>query len=177
MGGAVNLYAKVTSYFMPSIIVGDRRVNRYFRQYGYDNLQLTLHILPVGSTTAQITELEQYYINLLLPDLNVDPVARGINGHHGPMSQEKCDKLQKERGLVIYVYDSLMEGLLHIFPSKTVLYEYLSVHHRTLNKHLESGSKYLDRFIFSYSVIQQYAKDMVLSTLDLNKLIEETKTS
>lgn len=35
VGGAVNLYARVTSYFMPSIIAkGERRVYRYLKQYG-----------------------------------------------------------------------------------------------------------------------------------------------
>jgi hypothetical protein len=177
VGGAINLYARVTSYFMPSIIaVGGRRIYRYFKEYGYNNLQLTLHILPAGSTTTQITELEQYYIDTLLPDLNVDPVAGGLDGFHGPMPQEQRDKLRKERGLVIYLYDTLLDGLVHIFLSKTILYDSLSIHHRTLSKHLESGAKYLDRFVFSYTIIQQYAKDMVLSLLDLNSLLTEVKS-
>ena len=177
VGGAVNLYARVTSYFMPSIIaIGGRRVYRYFKEYGYSNLQLTLHTLPAGSNATQITELEQYYIDTLLPDLNVDPVAGGLNGFHGPMSQEHRDKLRKERGFVVYVYDTLMGGLVHIFLSKTLIYDSLSIHHETLNKCLSSGVKYLDRFIFSYTVIQEYAKDMVLSVLDLNILLTEVKS-
>lgn len=177
VGGAVNLYARVTSYFMPSIIAsGGRRVYRYFKEYGYSNLQLTLHILPVGSTTTQITELEQYYIDTLLPDLNVDPVAGGLDGFHGAMPQEQRDKLRSERGFIVYIYDTLLGGLLHIFLSKTVLYESLSIHHTTLNKYLESGGKYLDRFVFSYTIIQQYAKDMVLSVQDLNLLLIEVKS-
>lgn len=177
VGGAVNLYARVTSYFVPSIIaVGGRRVYRYFKQYGYDNLQLTLHILPAGSTTTQITELEQYYINLLLPDLNVDPIAGGLNGYDEPMSQEARDKLRTERGLVVYVYDTVLGGLVHVFLSKTLLYTGLSIHHRTLNKYLESGASYLDRFVFSYTIIQEYAKDMVLSLLDFNALLQEVKS-
>jgi hypothetical protein len=177
VGGAVNLYARVTSYFMPSIIAeGGRRVYRYFSKYGYDNFQLTLHILPTGSTTTQITELEQYYIDTLLPDLNVDPVAGGLDGFHGPMSQEQRDKLRKERGLIVYVYDTLLGGLVHVFLSKTLLYANLSIHHTTLNKCLDSGAKYLDRFMFSYTVIQEYAKDMVLSIMDLNSLLTEVKS-
>ena len=153
---------------------------RYFLQYGYDNLELTLHVLPAGATTVQITKLEQYYINLLQPDLNVDPVAGGLDGFHGPMSQENRDKLQKERGLVIYVYDTLGQArqsrLLHIFPSKTVLYEKLNIHHRTLNKYLYTGDKYLDRFVFSYQESEQYLKDSILSVLDLSNLLKEVKS-
>lgn len=176
VGGAVNLYARVTSYFMPSIIVvGSRRVYRYFQKYGYSNLQLTLHILPAGSTITQITELEQYYIDTLSPDLNVDPIAGGLDGFHEPMSEKQRDKLRKERGSVVYVYDTLLGGLLHVFLSKTVLYSYLNIHHRTLKKLLESGAKYLDRFVFSSIVLKQYTKDMSLSVLDLSNLITEVK--
>jgi hypothetical protein len=182
VGGAVNLYARVTSYFMPSIVAsGERRVYRYLNKYGYNNLQLILHILPTNSSIVQITELEQYYIDTLSPDLNVDPVAGGLDGFHEPMSvfstgkQEHRDRLQKERGLVVYVYDTLLGSLVHLFMSKTVLYSSLSIHHKTLSKYLESGDKYLDRFVFSYTVLQQYAKDMVLSVLDIDILIKKVK--
>lgn len=176
VGGSVNLYSRVTSYFMPSIISsGERRVYRYFYKFGYSNLQLTLHILPVGSTLAQITELEQFYINTLLPSLNVDPVAGGMNGYHAPMPQELRDKLRKERGSTIYLYDIILGSLVFIFESKTTLYSSINVHHKTLNKCLELGPVYLDRFIFSYHVIAEFAKDMVLSLQDLNILLRDSR--
>jgi hypothetical protein len=115
VGGAINLYSRVTSYFMPSIVsAGERRVYRYFLKYGYDNVQLTLYILPNSSTPTQVTQLEQYYIDKLLPDLNVDPVAGGLEGYHEPMSHEARAKLRAERGLVVYMYDTLFGGLVYI---------------------------------------------------------------
>lgn len=178
VGGAINLYNRVTWYFFPSVINSSgRRVYRYFKQYGYDNLELTLHILPIGSTVTQVTQLEQYYINTLLPDLNVDTVAGGMEGTHTPMSQENRDKLRKERGLVVYLYDTVLGALIHTFPSKSVLYSGLSIHHKTLNKYLGTSIHYLDRFIFSYKELTQYAKDMILSLDDLNALLAEAKGS
>jgi hypothetical protein len=163
---------------MPSIIgSGKRRVYRYFKKYGYNNLELTLHILPVGSTPTQVTQLEQFYIDILQPNLNVDPVAGGMEGYHEPMSQEARAKLRAERGLVVYLYDTLARGLLYIFESKTLLYSAISIHHKTLNKCLDSGILFLDRFIFSYSVLSQFAKDMVLSLHDLNLLLLEVKSN
>lgn len=176
VGGSVNLYARVTSYFMPSIISsGERRIYRYLLKEGYANLQLTLHILPVGSTVTQITELEQFYINTLLPTLNVDPVAGGLNGFHEPMSQEQRDKLRKERGLVIYLYDTLLHSLVFVFESKTTLYSSINMHHKTLNKCLLLGIKYLNRFIFSYHILTEFAKDMLLSLQDVNILLAESR--
>lgn len=178
VGGAVNLYSRATSYFFPSIInVGGRRVYRYFKQYGYDNLQLTLHILPQGCTATQVTQLEQFYIDTLKPDLNVDPVAGGLEGNHGPMSEEAKLKLRKERGLVVYLYDTVLGALIHVFYSKTLLYASLPVHHKTLNKSLITGAKYMDRFIFSYTVLSKYVKDMVLSLEDTVLLLAEVKNT
>jgi len=176
VGGSVNLYSRVTSYFMPSIVSsGERRVYRYFLKYGYDNLQLTLHILPVGSSVTQIIQLEQFYIDTLLPSLNVDPVAGGMEGFHAPMSQDKRDKLQLERGSVVYLYDTLLGALVFIFASKTSLYSSINIHHLTLNKCLLLGVKYLDRFRFSCSIIAEFAKDMVLSLKDVNILLTECR--
>ena len=51
MGSSINLYNRVCSYFMPSILVkGDRRVLRYFNKYGFNNVTLTLYILPDSSS-------------------------------------------------------------------------------------------------------------------------------
>ena len=89
VGGSKNLYNRVTSYFMPSIVAADnRRVNRYFRSYGYNNVNLTLFMLPQNTSVIEIVELEQYFISILRPDLNVDLIAGGMSGTHEPMSQE-----------------------------------------------------------------------------------------
>jgi hypothetical protein len=60
--------------------------------------------LPQGSSTVIITELEPYYIDTVLRYLNVDSVG-GLKGKHEPMSQETRDKLRKERGIVVYMYN------------------------------------------------------------------------
>ena len=46
IGSSINLYNRVCSYFMPSILAnGDRRVLRYFKKYGFKNVKLILYIL------------------------------------------------------------------------------------------------------------------------------------
>ena len=46
VGSSKNLYNRVCSYFMPSILAkADRRVLRYFNKYGFKNVKLTLFIL------------------------------------------------------------------------------------------------------------------------------------
>lgn len=72
VGSSISLYSRVTSYFMPSILEkADRRVLRYFRKYGFVDITLTLHILRPEYCHESL-ELEQYFIDTLDPNLNVD---------------------------------------------------------------------------------------------------------
>src|SRR5690606_26142567 len=64
-----------------------RRVLRYFNKYGFSNIKLTIYIVDEKSTKEQVIELEQYFIDNLKPNLNVDLVASS-SGYHEPMSHD-----------------------------------------------------------------------------------------
>ena len=71
---------------MPSILSkGYRRVLRYFHRYGFQDVTLTLLVMEYNSTKDMAVELEQYCIDTLNPDLNVDLVASST-GYHEPIS-------------------------------------------------------------------------------------------
>lgn len=111
---------------MPSILSkSDRRVLRYFNKYGFKNVKLTLLILnpSSNSTWKEVIELEQKYIDLKSPNLNVDLVAGGYNGYHTPMSLEAREKLRKLRGTPVYIYDTFTESLIYLSDSKQWLYD------------------------------------------------------
>ena len=74
-------------------------------------MNLTIYIVNETASLGEVVKLEQYLIDTLKPSLNVDLVASG-SGYHGPMRQEIRDKLRKERGTLIYVYDILDFSLL-----------------------------------------------------------------
>jgi hypothetical protein len=55
VGSSINLYSRVCSYFMPSILTkADRRVLRYLNKYGFKDVSLSLYILE---DKASIEEL------------------------------------------------------------------------------------------------------------------------
>lgn len=178
---------------MSSIVNSDnRRVYRYFRAYGYETVDLTLFLLPVGITVTEIVKLEQHFIDLLQPDLNVDLVAGGIDGTHTPMSQEMRMKLRLERGASFHVYDTTIEALVFIFNSKQQAYKEIKIHHNFLNNCLrqrpagvrvecveeeKSPRLYLDRFVFSYEKLAVYTKEAMLSQDDLVTLFGEVKAA
>jgi GIY-YIG catalytic domain/NUMOD1 domain len=177
VGSSISLYNRVCSYFMPSILAkGDRRVLRYFHKYGFKDVSLTLYILEEGSTSKMAVELEQYFIDTLSPDLNVELVASST-GYHEPMSMEWRLYLRELRGTPIYVYDIASSNLIHMFDSKTNLYKILKMDHRTLDKYLASGKPFLNRFIFSLTAITKFSVEALLTIDDLQRLFSQERAN
>lgn len=155
VGHSINLYNRISSYFMPSILNSKaRRVLRYLNKYGFSNIKLTIYIMNEDSSFNQVVELEQHLIDSLKPNLNVDLVARG-SGYHEPMSQEIREKLRKMRGTPIYMYSAKDFTLQYIFESKQQLYNLTKIHHVTLSACLNLGNIYLDTFFFSLDIIEE----------------------
>jgi hypothetical protein len=125
---------------MPSILnTKARRVLRYLNKYGFNDIRLTIYIMDIGSSLGEVIALEQQFIDTLNPNLNVDLVTSG-SGYHEPMSYEMRDKLRKERGTPVYVYNAETLDLLYIFEAKQHIYSSISIHHTTLNTCLGLGT-------------------------------------
>lgn len=72
---------------MPSIIkTKARRVLRHFNNHGFNDMKLTVYILDNNSSLEQVVELEQYLIDSVNPNLNVDMFASSFV-YHEPMAQ------------------------------------------------------------------------------------------
>ena len=177
VGSSINLYSRVCSYFIKSILSkADRKVIRYFNKYGFSNVKLTLLILESNSTWEQVIKLEQLYIDSLSPSLNVDLKAGGYNGYHQPMSEEAREKLRNLRGTKIYIYDTTTKSLIFISDSKEWLYKNISIHHISLHNCLVDGNLYLNRFLFSLDIISEFPYESLLNTNLLIKLIEVVRS-
>ena len=173
VGHSINLYNRISSYFMPSILnTKARRVLRYLKKYGFSNIRLTIYIMDIGSTLDEVIDLEQKFIDNLNPNLNVDLVASG-SGYHNPMSQNMRDKLRKERGTPIYAYEAETWNLLYIFESKQHMYSSINIHHTTLNVCLDLGTLYLDHLFLSLDLLE--TENINLLTLDQIKTLVTDK--
>jgi len=175
IGSSINLYSRVSSYFMPSILANaNRRVLRYFRKYGFKNVKLILYILPFNSSREETVELEQYFINIYRSShslLNVDLVAGGSLGYHEPMSEEMREKLRIERGVAFFVYDTEIHSLIFKFTSKQLAYSSIRINHSTLNNCLNNGLLYLKRFLFSLEPIDEFPFETLVSLEDLINIV------
>lgn len=106
------------------------------------------------SNLNEVVKLEQYFIDTIKPNLNVDLIASN-SGYHEPMSEEMRDKLRKKRGTPIYIYNAENFTLLYIFESKQSTYNSINIHHKTLDNCLYEGKVYLD-FFLSLDLIKEW---------------------
>lgn len=135
-----------------------RRVLRYLNKHGFSNIKLTIYIMEEKSSLEQVAGLEQYFMDSLKPNLNVDLVASS-SGYHEPMSQEIRDRFRKQRGTPVYVYSADDFTLLYVFESKQDMYNSINIHHTTLNDCITLGTLYLDTFFFSLDLIESTLTD------------------
>jgi hypothetical protein len=178
VGSSINLYSRVSSYFLPSILSkADRRVLRYFNKYGFKDVKLSLYILDNNTSIDDIFYLEKYFIDSFSKDslLNIETTPR--SSFHLPMSEEARVKLRKLRGQAFYVYDTLAKTLIFLFDSKQFAYDNINIDHRTLNDCLYESSIYLNRFLFSIEPINEFVFESIISLDDFKILIKEQRYS
>jgi hypothetical protein len=113
-----------------------------------------------------IIKLEQHFIDVLKPNLNVYFVAS---------SSIKSTKLGREKSTIIYMYDIKNRILLYVFPSKKQLYKMINIYHRILSNSLDSNIHYLNTFLFSVTKKKEYKEVKLLELDELNKLIVKQK--
>ena len=177
VGHSINLYNRISSYFMPSILKSKaRRVLRYLNKHGFSNIKLTIYIMKDTSSLEQVVELEQYYIDSMKPSLNVDLVASG-SGYHGPMSEEMRDKLRKQRGIPVYMYNVENLTLLYVFGSKQQTYDSINIHHITLNDCLDLGNTYLNTFFFSLDLIEESTEMDLIDSDKIKSFVSDKRYS
>lgn len=179
MGHSINLYNRISSYFMPSILkTKERRVLRYLNKYGFNQIKLIIYIMDENSTLDQVVELEQYLMDTIKPNLNETLVATQTGyGYRNPMSKELCERLRKLRSIPVYLYKAEDLTLLYIFESKDHMYKSISIHHKTFNDCLNEGSLYLDVFFFSLDLIEESTKTDLVSLDQIKNLVNNVRNT
>lgn len=179
VGHSINLYNRICSYFMPSILkTKERRVLRYLNKYGFSNIKLTIYIMDNSANREEVVELEQQFIDSLKPNLNVDLVASSPGyPPHEPMSLEIRERLRKQRGTPVFVYDANDFTLLYVFDSKTHMYGSINIHHKTLNDCIDSGQVYLDTFFLSLDQIPESTSTNLLTLDEIKALVLKKRVS
>jgi hypothetical protein len=85
------------------------------------------------------------------------------------------EKLRKQRGVPVYLYNAKDLTLLYIFESKQQLYSSINMHHNTLNDCLNLGNIYLDTFFFSLDLIEESPKTNLLNLDQIKSLVSDKR--
>lgn len=91
------------------------------------------------------------------------------------MSPEIRERLRKQRGTPIFVYNADDFTLLYVFESKQHMYNSINIHHTTLNDCIVSGILYLDAFFFSLDLIEESSKTNLLSLDQIKSLVKDKR--
>lgn len=168
VGHSINLYNRIRTYFMPSVLRRrGQKVLCHFHDHGFSNTKLTVYIMDNNATIQDILRLEQHFIDVLKPNLNVYFVASS--------SIKSTTKLGREKSTTIYMYDVQNSILLYVFPSKKQLYKMINIYHRILSNCLNTDTYYLNTFLFSVTKKKEYKEVKLLELDELNRLIVKQK--
>jgi hypothetical protein len=88
------------------------------------------------------------------------------------MSLEMREKLRKQRGTPVFVYDANDFTLLYIFESKQYMIDMINIHHKSLSACVDYGQLYLDTFFFSLDQIKESSNTDLLTLDEIKALVD-----
>lgn len=175
VGSSSSLYSLVTSYFMPSILnKANRKVLRYFHTHGFTDSTLTLHILNDNSFITSL-QLEQYFIDTIKQNLNVDQIANST-GYHEPMSEYWRDYFRKSRGTGIYIYDIVNGKLVFVSDSVQYVTDFVGIHRSSILRYSQSNELFLSRFVFMHDYITELDNTEPLTLQEFKELLSKVRS-
>lgn len=77
------------------------------------------------------------------------------------MKDSECKEV-----LLFFVYDTIIHSFIYKFESKQQNYENIHIDHSTLNNSLNYGILYLDRFMFSIEIINEFPFEYFKSSIE-----------
>jgi hypothetical protein len=127
-----------------------------------------------NSTNDMAVELEQYCMDTLTPDLNVDLVASST-GYHEPMSQYWREYFRKIRGIKVFIYDTVQAKLVFISDSIQYVADHIGIHRSSVVRYSDSGELYLNRFLISYEPITEMETGTELDLPTFKELLKNVR--
>lgn len=144
VGRSTNLYTRIRSYFLPSVLKRkDQRVIFFFNKHGFKGVVLHILRLPSCTSIETLINLEQEVLDEIKPRLNVEPFARSTR-YAQPFGHSEQSKHRRSKP--VYVYDK-HGALLLVFKSKQDTLKSMRIHHVSLTKCMQFNYVYLNYFV------------------------------
>ena len=71
IGSSINLYKRLNTYYYPSRLLDNRHISRSINKVGHSNFSIYILEIYEKDNPIDIIEMEQYYINMYNPELNI----------------------------------------------------------------------------------------------------------
>lgn len=157
---------------MPSILAcANRPVLKYLLVNSFNNVTLTIHSLNPNSVITTL-QLEQYFIDSLKPNLNVDLSAKST-AFHEPLSRREY--FSNIRGTGIFIYDIKTGCLVFTSASLQYLEDFLSIHKNTVHKYSIQGKLFLGRFWLSLDILPELNNSKPLDLESFKALLTQCR--
>jgi hypothetical protein len=85
------------------------------------------------------------------------------------------ERLRKQRGTPVFVYDANDFTLLYIFESKQYMINTINIHHKSLSACLDYGQLYLDTFFFSLDQVEESTNTNLLTLDEIKALVYKSR--
>jgi group I intron endonuclease len=102
VGSSKNLNQRLSSYYSLSKLLDNRYISRSIMKYGHDNFSVLIleFVEPSENIKKNLLDREQYYLDLLKPALNINPIAGSSLGYqHSEETKQLLFSLRKGKYL------------------------------------------------------------------------------
>jgi len=196
VGSSENLYTRLRTYLSKHNLATHTRIAmRYFSAFSFNDIILSIDLLPIGAVKETIM-LEQYYIDNLNPYLNVNkkatPGTRPNSAQQSKtnktrwfetLSTKDKSSIRSTQILPVYVYLPIVGltltnsyTLIGIFTSQSTFISSVAISYSTLSKFLNENKLWLNIFKLTSTRLEG-AAESILPYEKLISLINSKKDS
>jgi group I intron endonuclease len=125
VGSSKNINQRLSSYYSLSKLLDNRYISRSIMKYGHDNFSvLILELIESNENLKKdLLNREQFYLDLLKPTLNINPIAGSSLGYqHSEETKQLLSSLRMGKSLseeTKQLLSQLFSGELNPFWGKT----------------------------------------------------------
>ena len=153
VGSSMNLNRRYTEHISSTSLKASKILKSEFSKYGIENFSLTIFILPNNTSYHSLLCLEQYYLLLLKPTLNVVHTVNPLVGADNELNEMELLELQIKRGTPIYLYNKDGSTLLSVFDSRSQFAELANNGYKILHRYVDKKKAYKGQIMFTNNLL------------------------
>lgn len=157
VGSAIHLPTRLRSYFLKTINIG--KFLPILNNYPISEFNLEVRFTPYSSNFRNEMVLEQYFLLDKTFNMNTIRVSNNPSGSNAKS---------------LFMYNRDLSILYYSSTKQIDFIRELGIHHSTFTKHLNNGTFYLSKYVFTKEFVET-AQKVDLSLFDLLNMLEKDR--